>query len=96
MSYLHRFPIDTLKIDRSFISRITDAGENIEIVEAIIKLAHNLDINVVAEGIETENQLQRIKALGCEFGQGYLFSKPLEKNAAEEMLSKCNWLWGYD
>ncbi len=92
LSYLHRFPIDTLKIDRSFISRITDAGENIEIVEAIIKLAHNLDINVVAEGIETENQLQRIKALGCEFGQGYLFSKPLEKNAAEEMLSKFNWL----
>jgi len=92
LSYLHRFPIDTLKIDRSFISRITDAGENIEIVEAIIKLAHNLNINVVAEGIETENQLKRIKALGCEFGQGYLFSKPLEKNAAEEMLSKFNWL----
>ena len=90
LSYLHRFPVDTLKIDRSFISRITDTGENIEIVEAIIRLAHDLNISVVAEGIETKNQLERIKTLGCELGQGYFFSKPLNKDAAGEMLSKFN------
>ncbi|MGF1490289.1 MAG: EAL domain-containing protein [Prochloraceae cyanobacterium] len=86
LSYLHRFPIDTLKIDRSFISRISDSGENIEIVKAIIKLAHDLNMSVVAEGIETENQLDRIQKLGCEFGQGYFFSKPLDKNAAGAMV----------
>ena len=92
LSYLHRFPVDTLKIDRSFISRITEAGENIEIVEAIIRLAHDLNISVVAEGIETANQLEQITTLGCEFGQGYFFSQPLANHAAEEIICQFNLL----
>ena len=82
LSYLHRFPIDTLKIDRSFVINMTDDTENLEIVRVIINLAHNLGMNVVAEGVENINQLKLLSALGCEYGQGYFFSKPLNVEAA--------------
>ena len=88
LSYLHRFPVDTLKIDRSFINRIGNNGENLEIIEAIVTLAHHLDINVVAEGVETKRQLKTLKVIGCEFGQGYLFSKPLAAESVELFLQK--------
>jgi EAL domain-containing protein (putative c-di-GMP-specific phosphodiesterase class I) len=84
LSYLHRLPIDSLKIDRSFVSCMTQDGT--EIVRAIVGLAHNLGLDVIAEGVETLDQLEQLKALGCEFGQGYLFSPPVEHAEAEAMM----------
>ncbi|MCU0567651.1 MAG: EAL domain-containing protein [Oculatellaceae cyanobacterium Prado106] len=86
LSYLHRFPIQTLKIDRSFISRLGANGEHLEIVEAIIALAHKLGMQVVAEGVETAEQLQQLQAIGCEYAQGYLFSPPVPAAAALQLL----------
>lgn len=82
LSYLHRFPVKTLKIDRSFIGRMGPGGENSEVVKTINTLANNLGMSVVAEGIETEDQLSQLKAMGCGYGQGYLFSRPLMAEAA--------------
>jgi len=87
LSYLHRFPINTLKIDRSFVSRMGNNGENTEIVRAIIMLAHSLGMDVVAEGVETAQHLAQLRALGCEFGQGYFFSKPVDCEAATALLN---------
>jgi diguanylate cyclase (GGDEF)-like protein/PAS domain S-box-containing protein len=78
LQYLHRYPFDTLKIDRSFISRLNENKESSEIVRTILSLAQSLGMTVVAEGIETEEQLQCLKSLGCGFGQGYYFSRPLD------------------
>src|SRR5204863_5267318 len=77
LSYLHRFPIDTLKIDRSFVNAIERGTENSEIVRTIVYLAKALNLNVVAEGIENIRQFHQLNLLGCEYGQGYLFSRPL-------------------
>jgi diguanylate cyclase (GGDEF)-like protein len=87
LSYLHRLPIDTLKIDRSFISCIDKQGKNLDIVKAIIPLAHSLKLDVVAEGVETEEQLLKLKALGCEYGQGYFFSPPLNDEAVVALIA---------
>lgn len=78
LSYLHRLPIDYLKIDRSFVSNMGESKENSEIVYTIIKLAQNLKMKVIAEGIETDEQLAQLHLLNCEYGQGFYFSKPLE------------------
>lgn len=86
LSYLQRFNVDTLKIDRSFLGGPDDDGEW-EIVRMIISLAHTMDVIVVAEGVETEAQRERLRDLGCEQGQGYLFGKPLEPDAAERCLA---------
>jgi diguanylate cyclase (GGDEF)-like protein len=86
LSYLHRFPVNTLKVDRSFVSRMTSGDENLEIVRTIVTLARNLGMDVVAEGIETGEQLAQLKALKCEYGQGYLFAKPLDAAAAHDLL----------
>ncbi len=86
LSYLHRFPINALKIDRSFVSRIGAQGENAEIVRTIIALADNLCLDVVAEGVETAEQLAHLRALHCRHGQGYFFSKPIEAAAVESLL----------
>jgi diguanylate cyclase (GGDEF)-like protein len=86
LSYLHRFPVTTLKIDRSFINRMGENGENSEIVRTIMTLASNLGMDVVAEGVEDEHHLKQLKALKCEYGQGYLFSKPVEAKKAGELL----------
>lgn len=82
LSYLHRFPVKTLKIDRSFIGRMGSEGENAEVVRTINTLANNLGMVVVAEGIETEAQLAQLKEMGCGYGQGYLFARPLMAEAA--------------
>jgi diguanylate cyclase (GGDEF)-like protein/PAS domain S-box-containing protein len=87
LSYLHRFPIDTLKVDKSFVMEMVDNNENIEIVRTIIMLAQNLGMDVIAEGIETKEQLALLRKLKCEKGQGYYFSKPLETADAENLLS---------
>jgi diguanylate cyclase (GGDEF)-like protein len=82
LSYLHRFPVKTLKIDRSFIGRMGPDGENCEVVRTINTLANNLGMVVVAEGIETEDQRMQLREMGCGYGQGYLFSRPMMAEAA--------------
>jgi len=86
LSRLHNFPISTLKIDRSFVSRIGALGENLEIVQTIVNLAQTLGMDVVAEGIEMPEQVDPLIELRCEYGQGYLFSKPLDSEATEALL----------
>jgi len=92
LSYLHRFPLDTLKIDRSFVSRLgavengDGGGQPLQIVRAIVTLAHNLGLNAIAEGVETAEQLAQLRELDCELAQGYWFSKPLDSSAVTEML----------
>ena len=86
LSYLHRFPFDILKIDRSFIRELRVNEQNLEIAQSIVTLAHNLDMVVVAEGVETLEQLAFLKGLKCEFGQGYLFSKPIGSLQAERLI----------
>jgi diguanylate cyclase (GGDEF)-like protein/PAS domain S-box-containing protein len=87
LSYLHRFPLDTLKIDRSFISSIGN-GEDTEIARTILPMALNLHLDVVAEGVETIEQLVLLKKLQCKYGQGYYFSKPLSAEAAGSLLAE--------
>jgi len=87
LSYLHRFPLNYLKIDRSFVSRLTTDNDN-AIVRTISTLARNLGMEVIAEGIETEEQFQQLKMLGCEYGQGYLFSRPVANEGVEHLLSQ--------
>jgi diguanylate cyclase (GGDEF)-like protein len=88
LSYLHRFPIDNLKIDRSFVNLINAEGENHQIVKTIITLAHSLGIKAIAEGVETPEQLAQLKKLGCDEAQGYLFAKPLDLQKAESIIAK--------
>jgi diguanylate cyclase (GGDEF)-like protein len=93
LSYLPRFPINTLKIDRSFVNRMTIDAESLEIVRAITMLAQSIGIEVIAEGVETLQQLLQLKTIGCEFGQGYWFARPLESGLAQQMLTKpTQWL----
>lgn len=94
LSRLYRFPINTLKIDRSFICHMSGDCEGAEcdpcsekIVRAIVTLAHTLGLDVTAEGIETPEQLAQLRELGCEFGQGYLFSKPVDVKQAEALIA---------
>jgi diguanylate cyclase (GGDEF)-like protein/PAS domain S-box-containing protein len=87
LSYLHRLPIKTIKIDRSFVTSIGSRGENLEIIRAIVTLAHNLNISVTAEGIETVEQLAQLKALQCDYGQGYFFLPPMEPAEVEILLA---------
>ena len=86
LSRLHEFPIDTLKIDRSFVSRIGTDNSGLEIVQTIVTLARSRGMDIVAEGIETPTQLQKLRELGCELGQGYLFSRPVDSFKATELL----------
>jgi EAL domain-containing protein (putative c-di-GMP-specific phosphodiesterase class I) len=96
LSYLHQLPFDTLKIDRSFVMQTGENGENSQILQTIISLTKNLKKKVIAEGIETESQLSLLTNLGCDFGQGYLFSKPLPAEQLEELLyKKTSWLPAY-
>jgi len=88
LSYLHRFPIDTLKIDRSFITSMDGNSENSAIASTIISLAHNLGLDVVAEGVESVEQLEQLDRLGCEFAQGYFFGVPRTKAETESVLTK--------
>jgi len=87
LSYLHRFPLNYLKIDRSFVSRLTTDNDN-AIVRTISTLARNLGMEVIAEGIETEEQYQQLRILGCEYGQGFLFSEPVNKQRVLHLLAQ--------
>ncbi len=78
LSYLKRFPLSSLKIDRSFVNQMDNSQEDLEIVGTIIALAHTLEMEVIAEGIETVEQLDILQSLGCEYGQGYFLSYPLK------------------
>jgi EAL domain-containing protein (putative c-di-GMP-specific phosphodiesterase class I) len=86
LSYLSRFPIDVLKIDRSFVSAITRDASDAAIVASIIALAHNLTLAVIAEGVETAEQLAYLQRHGCDEMQGYYFSRPLPADAFEALL----------
>ena len=86
LGYLIRFHVDTLKIDGSFVSNMDVRGENFEIVRMIVALAHNLGMKVIAEGVETAEQLAQLRTLQCEFAQGYFFSRPVPADAAEAII----------
>lgn len=77
-----------MKVDRSFVSRMNEAPTNAEIVRTIVVLAHNLGLEVIAEGVETAEDVERLTALGCEYGQGYFYSRPLPAERATEALSR--------
>jgi PAS domain S-box-containing protein len=85
---LQHFPVNTVKMDRSFLSGAGESGEGEEIVRIIITLAHTLGLNVIAEGVEKPGQVEMLKNLGCEFAQGFLFSAPVDADAIEPLLSK--------
>ncbi|MDH3290478.1 MAG: EAL domain-containing protein [Gemmatimonadota bacterium] len=87
LSYLNRLRVDTLKIDRSFIKSLGEPGERATIVQAIIRLARDLGIHVIAEGVETSEQLDSLRTLECEHGQGFLFSQPVDGERALTLLS---------
>jgi diguanylate cyclase (GGDEF)-like protein len=86
LSYLHRFPLDVLKVDRSFVSRLDGEDGDPVIVQTIVALAHNLGMQVIAEGVESEGQVERLRAMGCQYGQGYYFSPPVDGESAGALL----------
>ena len=86
LAYLRSMPIDHLKIDRSFISGIQDNQENDQIVQSIITLAKSLGLSVVAEGVETMEQFEKLRVLKCDKAQGVMFSRPVDNNTAMEYL----------
>ncbi len=88
LSHLHRLPIDILKIDRCFIKETSSDWKNSKIIKSIVDLAHNLGLELIAEGVETLEQLQMLQELGCQYGQGYLFSKPLDASQVLDLLGK--------
>ena len=87
LSHLHLFPFDVLKIDRSFVRRLNTGQQSLQIVQTILELARVLGMDVVAEGIETEEQLKVLQDMGCRYGQGYLFSPPLPAEEIEKLLA---------
>ncbi len=91
LSHLHQLKVDTVKIDRSFVSRIGIDEGGSEMVRAIVALAHNLSMDVVAEGVETEAQYVHLRALGCEYTQGFHFSRPVDAPAADRLIARQPW-----
>jgi EAL domain-containing protein (putative c-di-GMP-specific phosphodiesterase class I) len=88
LGYLLRFPADSIKIDRSFVASLSRGQRNVQVVEAIVSLGRGLGMDVVAEGIETEAQCAQLAAMNCTYGQGFLFSKPVDAARIEGMLEK--------
>jgi predicted signal transduction protein with EAL and GGDEF domain len=88
LSYLHSLPLDVLKIDRSFVSAMAHHGESLQIVRTIMSLAHNLGMDVIAEGPEDAEQVSQLRSIGCEYGQGFYFSKPIDLAAAMAFLAR--------
>jgi len=88
LSYLHRFPFSRLKIDRSFVNKMDEDEKSTAIIKTILLLGENLGIEVVAEGIETEYQLELLRSLGCRLAQGYIFSQPVDAASAFALLAK--------
>ena len=87
LAYLRRFPVDTIKIDKSFVDEMATSATSVALVKAVIDLAHSLDIATVAEGIETEDQKVQLNGLTCTYGQGYLFSRPMTAAAIDDKLA---------
>ncbi|MBS0016128.1 MAG: EAL domain-containing protein [Arthrospira sp. SH-MAG29] len=87
LGYLHKFPVDILKIDRSFVSQIPDGEDKREIVRVIVALAESLRMDAIAEGIETAEQLHHLQQFNCKYGQGYFFFRPLNRQAVEALLN---------
>ncbi|HEU4488311.1 MAG TPA: EAL domain-containing protein, partial [Actinomycetota bacterium] len=87
LSYLRRFPVKILKLDSYFLRGIEDAPDEAAYAKAIVRLGHSIGLEVVAEGIETKRQLAELQEVGCDLGQGYLFSKPLPPEDLNEILS---------
>ena len=88
LSYLHSFPLDTLKIDKSFVAGMVDDQRMLEIVRAIVAMAHSLGMDVIAEGVENCGQMAQLRALGCAYGQGFLFAPPMPSHETEALLQK--------
>lgn len=86
LNNVHRLPVNSLKIDRSFLNNTQESEENWEIIKTIVNLAQSLDLEIVAEGVETSNQVVRLLTLGCKLGQGFYFAQPLEVNAIDNMF----------
>ncbi len=87
LSYLTRFPLDSLKVDRAFAMHVPDDADAVAIVRAIVSMAKNLNLNIVAEGLETEQQIGFLHGLGCHVGQGYRFSRPLPAEAFASLVA---------
>ena len=87
LSYLHRFPLNVLKVDRSFVTRMLHSPEALRLVRSIIELGHDLGLAVVAEGVEEAEEVECLRDLGCDFGQGYFFSRPVPAARAEQFLA---------
>ncbi|MGF1567862.1 MAG: EAL domain-containing protein [Nodosilinea sp.] len=87
LSYLHRLPLQSLKVDRLFTQQVDAHPKSVSILQSIVSLAHNLGLGVIAEGLETIQQMERVAALGCEFGQGYFFSPPLKTETMGQYLA---------
>ncbi len=87
LSYLKRFPVDVLKVDRSFIQGIGEDSDDSAITATVITLAHNMDLSAIAEGVETEDQLDRLKALGCDLVQGFHCGRPQPREQLERALA---------
>ena len=87
LSYLRRFPMDVLKIDKSFVDHIAEAGRDSALVEAMVYMGSTLDLRVVAEGIEDAEQLEALRGLNCALGQGYLFARPLPPGEIEAFVA---------
>ncbi|WP_055074663.1 EAL domain-containing protein [Pseudanabaena sp. 'Roaring Creek'] len=85
LGYLHRFPVDSLKIDRSFVNQIQSEGRNYHVVDTIIALSNQLGLSVIAEGIETKEQLEWLQKVQCQYGQGYFFNRPLPASEIEKI-----------
>ena len=86
LSYLSQFPVNALKIDQSFIQQMMNDSTRLKIVQAIVMLIYRLDVVVIAEGVESKEQMDQLKSLGCEYGQGFYISEPLDGVSVEEFL----------
>jgi EAL domain-containing protein (putative c-di-GMP-specific phosphodiesterase class I) len=86
LSYLKRLPVDTLKVDRSFVAGLGEDVEDMAIVQMTINLAHTLGMRIIAEGVESEEQAEQLREMGCDLGQGYYFAEPLSPEALPEFL----------
>jgi EAL domain-containing protein (putative c-di-GMP-specific phosphodiesterase class I) len=86
LSYLHRLPLSSLKIDRSFVDQMSNGSENEEIIKTIVALAQSLNLEIIAEGVETSDQLEQLRGLSCQLGQGYLFARPLDVASVGKIL----------
>jgi len=91
LAYLRRFPVDALKVDQSFVAGLGRDPEDSAIVEAVVSMAHSLRLSVVAEGVETDEQLARLRELGCELAQGFLFAAPVPSSALHPLSSRPRW-----